>query len=143
MNYKQKFGYITLGAAITVIGMVVGSVIAPPLVAQHNGVFDEVKCRQLIVVDEVGNREILLSNRGISIFNKAGKFAIGMVSAHDSNSISTFDKDGNVAIALTTNQASNVIAISDVQTKKQEMTLAVGKAVAPQLSVVGIKCLKL
>ena len=125
MNYKQKFGYTALGAAIILVGMVVGSIVSPPLVAQHNGIFDEVKCRRLTVVDEAGNREIILNQKGIVILDKAGQPAIGLSSVDDDNSISIFGEDGQVVIALMTGKEQNMITISDNLTKKGAITLAV------------------
>ena len=40
MNYKKKLGYSGLGAVIILSGL--GSILTPQLVAQHNGVFDEI-----------------------------------------------------------------------------------------------------
>ena len=51
MNYKQKFRYILLGATLILVGIVAGSIVSPSLVAQHNGVFEEFKCRRLTVVN--------------------------------------------------------------------------------------------
>ena len=58
MNYKQKLGYTCLGAAIMLIGIGVGSIVSPPLIAQRNGVFDEVNCSRLSIFDE-SKREVI------------------------------------------------------------------------------------
>ena len=36
MNCKQKFGYMVLGAVIMLIGLAVGAIVSPPLIA-HGG----------------------------------------------------------------------------------------------------------
>ena len=41
MNQKQKFGYTVLGALIMLVGIGVGSIVSPPLIAQRDGVFGE------------------------------------------------------------------------------------------------------
>ena len=48
MNNKQKFGYTLLGALIMLIGIGVGAIVSPPLIAQRNAVFDEIVCNQLM-----------------------------------------------------------------------------------------------
>ena len=49
-----------LGAGIMLIGLVVGAIVSPPLIAQRNGVFDKIQCCELRVVDENGNKAIFL-----------------------------------------------------------------------------------
>lgn len=127
MNYKQKFGYTALGAAIILVGMVVGSIVSPPIAAQHNEVFNEIKCRQLTVVDEAGNREIILKQRSVVLLDKAGQPAIGLSFTDEGNSISIF-KDGHVAIGLMTGEEQDGIVLSDNLTKKNAITLAVREA---------------
>ena len=68
MNYKQKLGYTALGAAIMLIGMWVSPLISPQVTAQHNGVFDEIQCRKLTVVDNNGKPAVeLRSSRKSSV----------------------------------------------------------------------------
>ena len=61
MNHKQKLGYMALGAGILAVGIIIGQIITPDIEAQRNGVFDEIVCRSLKVVDKDGNRAISLS----------------------------------------------------------------------------------
>ena len=76
MNHKQKLGYTVLGAVIMLIGIGVGSIVCPPLVAQRNGVFDEIVCSKLTVVDEMGKVAIrsaaLKTGHSILIFDDKG-----------------------------------------------------------------------
>ena len=51
-----------LGAVIMLIGLAVGAIVSPPLGAQRNGVFDEITCRSLNVVDEKGAATIYFGN---------------------------------------------------------------------------------
>ena len=60
MNQKQKLGYMVLGAGIMAIGIIIGQVVTPDIEAQSNGVFDEITCRSLKVVDEKGETGIQL-----------------------------------------------------------------------------------
>ena len=50
MNHKQILGYTVLGAMIMPIG--IGSIVSPPLIAQRDGVFGEIECSKLTVVNE-------------------------------------------------------------------------------------------
>ena len=49
---------MVLGAVIMLIGLAVGAIVSPPLVAQRNGVFDDIVCSKLTVVDKIVCREI-------------------------------------------------------------------------------------
>ena len=74
MNYKQKLGYMALGAGILAIGIIIGQVITPDIEAQSNGVFDNITCRNLTVVDEKGTRRIALSGHGyLYMYDETGK----------------------------------------------------------------------
>lgn len=78
MNYKQKLGYTALGAMIMLVGLGVGSIISPPLVAKNNGVFDEITCSKLTVKDELAG--------------SSKQAAIVLESSPDGNTITIFDK---------------------------------------------------
>ena len=86
MNYKQKLGYTTLGAAIMLIGMWLSPLISPPVTAQHNGVFDHIQCTSLIVMD------------------RKGKTAVELGSNEDVNMVNVHNKQGKEAVALASNE---------------------------------------
>ena len=65
MNHKQKLGYMVLGAVIMFIGMAVGATVSPNLIAQSNGIFDEIVCRKLTVVNKGGEEMVVLSTKGL------------------------------------------------------------------------------
>ena len=46
------------------IGLAVGTIVSPPLIAQRNGVFDKITCREIEVIDKDGNEAISLSTTG-------------------------------------------------------------------------------
>lgn len=73
MNHKQKLGYMALGAGIMALGIIIGQSTTPDIEAQSNGVFDEIVCNKLTVVDESGKRAILLygdeESNGIFVFD--------------------------------------------------------------------------
>lgn len=64
------------------VGIIIGQFVTPDIKAQNNGVFDEITCRQLKVVD------------------CAGRDAIGLVGIGPANGIYILDKSGNTAIRL-------------------------------------------
>ena len=80
MNHKQKLGYTLLGAGIMALGIIIGQWGTPDIEAQSNGVFDEIVCKGLRVIDEEGNKAIDLStdSEGCSIvvYDKEGRRGI-------------------------------------------------------------------
>lgn len=117
MNHKQKFTYTALGAVIMLIGLCVGAIISPPLIAQRNGVFDDITCRMLIVVDEAGKPAISLSaselfGNVIQISNKEG-IAIALAASEDKNVILVQDKAGKGGLHFNASADENVIRLID------------------------------
>lgn len=61
MKFAHKFGYIALGGALMLIGMIASSIFMPSLIAQRDK-FGEVECTGLVVVGPDGNETIRLGN---------------------------------------------------------------------------------
>ena len=80
MKRKVDVRSMVLGAVIMLIGLMVGAIVSPPLIAQRNGVFDEIQCSKLTVVDKNGNEGVILvgleEGNGVIIFDENGKTAI-------------------------------------------------------------------
>ena len=53
MNYKQKSGYMLLGAGLLAVGIIIGRLIEKRMEAQSVGVFDKVQCREFDLVDKM------------------------------------------------------------------------------------------
>ena len=91
MNQKQKLGYMVLGAVILAVGIIIGQVIAPGIEAQSNGVFDEIICTKLTVVNDAGTHKIeLISEQDQNILrltDRAGTPQIGISVSDDGNSM--------------------------------------------------------
>ena len=66
MKQKVSIRDMAFGAVIMLIGLVVGAIVSPPLIAQRNGVFGEIKCTGLTVVDKDGSKMIVLSSDEIA-----------------------------------------------------------------------------
>ena len=76
MNYRQKLGYTALGAIIMLIGLTIGTIVAPPLIAQNTGVFDTIECKSLTILDNNGQPAINLVSdpvRNIIAVHKPGE----------------------------------------------------------------------
>ena len=80
MNHKQKLGYMALGAGILAIGIIIGQWGTPDIEAQNKGVFDEIQCKNLIIVDDAGKRAIELGQNGndVLIYDRAGQIRIAL-----------------------------------------------------------------
>ena len=138
MNHKQKLGYMALGAGILALGIIIGQAITPNIEAQSNGVFDEITCRSLNVVDKNGNAGIQLlavgdtnlivigdnspgtgriylgtdhGTNGITITDGAGNSAIELKAKEHQNHVQVFDKAKNRAILLNTHEDANAVTI--------------------------------
>lgn len=61
MHKKQKIRYAVFGSVITFVLMVMVAIGVSPLIALNNGVFDEIQCTQLTVVDKAGKKAIVLN----------------------------------------------------------------------------------
>ena len=85
MSNKQKVGYMALGAGILAFGITIGQFITPDIEAQNNGVFDQITCREIQVVDEHGKLRIYLDILNgasiISLHNSQGSDAIRLYAA--------------------------------------------------------------
>ena len=123
MNYKQKLGYILLGAGIMAVGITIGQFITPNIEAQNNGVFDKIICRSLSVVDETGKVKCLLSvdedGSGVHIYGKDGNQVISLGADEHVNGISLYDKAGKSAISLNAGKDRNSVMIYNKAGKKE------------------------
>lgn len=76
MNYKQKLGYTVLGAVIMAVGIAIGQFSTPNIEAQSNGVFDDIRCYGLTVMNKHGDPAIVLGSssrdeNAIILYNQA------------------------------------------------------------------------
>ena len=121
MNHKQKFFYTLLGAGIMALGITIGQFITPNIEAQNNGVFDEIQCSKLTVVDKHGKKAIRLvsseKSNGIVVYNEDGDSAIDLVSFFkEGNKIAIYNVSNSdkVGIGLTAgDELGNGMSIHD------------------------------
>ena len=86
---------MVLGAGIMLIGLATGAIVSPPLIAQRNGVFDEIVCSRLTVV------------------NHAGEHMIDLISGEEGNAISLSDKAGTPQMELSVRDEVHSIMITN------------------------------
>jgi len=91
-----------LGAVIMLIGLAVGAIVSPPLIAQRDGVFDEILCRKITVVDSVGTEGVVLeSNEEVNQIIVKGKIGGGVgLKSHRKigNVLSIVSQQGELAV---------------------------------------------
>ena len=132
MNQKQKLGYTALGAVIMLVGIGIGSIVSPPLIAQRDGVFGEIECTKLTVVDNAGKPSIVLNvgkeKNVVAIFDNAGKPAVSLFAGEEGgeegHGVVIFSKTGEAAIALAATEDGNRVVIVDKAGGKTAIGLA-------------------
>ena len=110
MNYKQKLGYMALGAGILALGIIIGQVITPDIEAQNNGVFDKITCRGIGVIDKDGEMTILVQDGSVSVYGKDGGSATMSTDEHG-GSVVVGGKDGGI-VGMSTNEHGGVVNVS-------------------------------
>ena len=117
MNHKQKLGYTVLGAVIMLVGLGLGAIVSPPLIAQRNGVFDEIECSKLTVVDKNDKLAIILAanedENGIVLLNQAGTMSARLSTDKDGSSLGLFNAEGERSIALLGTETGGIVALCD------------------------------
>ena len=83
MNYRQKLGYILLGAGIMAVGITIGQFVTPNIEAQSNGVFDTIVCRELFVRNTDSDvRRVIISPDSV-IIARGKKKAVELRASED------------------------------------------------------------
>lgn len=131
MNYKQKCFYTALGAVIMLIGIGVGAIVSPPLIAQKADVLGEIQCTGLTVADMSGEPAIVLRTdetlgNGIVIHNPAGTPALLFVADDAGNNLAVADKSGEPAVLLRTSELANRVIVRN-PSGKDGVRLSAGK----------------
>ena len=131
MNQKQKCLYTALGAVIMLIGMGVGAIVSPPLIAQREGMLGEIQCTGLTVVDMSGEPAIILRvdealGNGIVLHNPQGTPAVLLVADETGNSLALADKSGEPTVLLRTSELANRVIVRN-PSGKDGVRLSAGK----------------
>ena len=117
MNHKQKLGYMALGAGILALGIMIGQFVTPASEAQSNGVFDEITCRSLSVIDDKGQTAIQLDTsifNSVTVFDKVGNECILLADTSFGSTVTVYGRAGSKGIALGSSMVDgNGVAIFD------------------------------
>ena len=101
---KQKTLYFVYGAVAMLLGVVIGAIVSPDSVAQSNGVFDEIICSKLIVVDNEGRGAIQLSteeeDRFVRLYDTEGNALVALAAKPQTRALIMADRNGAPAITL-------------------------------------------
>ena len=123
MNHKQKFGYIVFGSLLTLTAMGIGALLAPPLTAQNNGVFDHIECKSLTVVNQHGAEAIALESEPtlnspmIRIYNPDGTIGIVLATSDAASTIFVSGPDG-LGVAIGAQKGGNTVGIMNPSGEK-------------------------
>ena len=90
MKRKICVKSMVLGAGIMLIGLTIGAIVSPPLIAQRNDAFDIITCRKLVVVDDNSNKTVQLGTSveghgAIVLYNKHGEETVILNTFKDSD----------------------------------------------------------
>ena len=113
MNYKQKLGYMALGAGILAVGIIIGQFVTPDIEAQNNGVFDKITCRELEVIDKNGKAAVVLAavGRPVVALYRNGKTAVTLGANPFRNYVRVYGKNEKTAVVLATHENSNEVIV--------------------------------
>ena len=137
MNYKQKSGYMLLGAGLLAVGIIIGRLIEtrmkvePRMEAESIGVFEKVTCRELEVVGEDGHTAIVMESNDKSnnmrIYDRHGNFAMLLGSIDEvGNGLSVYDRFSRLRIGLTTSDGWDNVTGSGLAVYDEWGQVAVG-----------------
>ena len=119
MKHRERFGYMFLGAVIMLVGLGLGAILSPPMVAQQrNGVFDNIECNTLSILGKNGQTAFFFgtipSGNVCLVYKPSGKEAMNLWSSAFGNGITIFDDSEKSALSLRNFKGlENKIAIHD------------------------------
>ena len=150
MNHKQKLGYMVLGAVIMLVGLGLGAIVSPPLIAQKYNLFDEIRCSKITVADKYDKPAIVLSSdeatgNGIVLFNQAGKQAAILHASEDGNSLGIYNPAGKHAVSLGSSETGSDIALLNEE-EQMAISLLVDKELGRLVAVLneeGVEAIRL
>ena len=118
----EKLQYMVIGAVLMAVGIGIGSIFTPPLVAQRNNVFDEIICHELIVVGPNGDDVVTLGSSGnggaMSVFDYTGKSIMKINSTMIGNAMVIYDSVGRESISLFGTMNERGVFLSDTSGKE-------------------------
>ena len=122
MKRKICVRSMVLGAAIMLIGLAVGAIVLPPLIAQRDDVFGDIQCTGLTVVDKQGNVAVALDTddaNQVLVNDKQRKRAVALSSSLIGNMVAVYNKQGKEAVELTDTEYGGRFNVYNNQGKKR------------------------
>ena len=135
MKRKICVRSMVLGAGIMLIGLAVGAIVSSPLIAQNNGVFDKIQCREIEVIDENDKVGIVLksdvhANRILIYDLEMDARAIVLQNSEDGNQIELMrvpaEFMNNDGVRLLSSREVNLVSVSHPQKMADAIELAAG-----------------
>ena len=134
MTYKQKLGYMLLGAGILALGIIIGQWGTPDIEAQSNGVFDKITCREIEVVDKDGNKAIVLhhnefGHNELIVYHPQGRQGIKLQSGGWGNYAIVFEDADNEqeAVALAGTSTENYVIVRNFRSSDRAAAKLISK----------------
>ena len=139
MKHKVNARDMALGAGIMLIGLAVGVIGTTPLIAQREGVFGEIQCSRLVVVDETGKPAITLATDAkesglpekqnvMIVYNKSGEKAVVIGTHREHNGVDVHDKQGEPLAVLSASRQGGMLRLltMDSRNSRQPAILLLG-----------------
>ena len=121
MKRKVCVRSMFLGAVIMLIGLAVGAIVSPPLIAQRDGVFEKIVCHELEVVNKSGTRAVSLRSgddgkNDVLLYDGFGRKAITLNATTfepmSGNALQIHSHRGDIGISLLVNNQPKVNGIT-------------------------------
>ena len=103
------------------IGLAVGAIVSPPLIAQRDDVFGDIQCTGLTVVDKQGNVGVALdtdnANGSFFVFGKDGGGGAAMNINADGGSVAVYNNQGTPCASMDAHADGGSVGVSNNQGK--------------------------
>lgn len=139
MKHKVNVRDVALGAGIMLIGFAVGAIVTTPLIAQREGVFGEIQCSRLVVIDETGKPAITLATdtkehglpekqNAVIVYNKSGEKVVVIGTHREHNGVDVHDKQGEPLAGLSDSKQGGMLKLltMDSRNSRQPAILLLG-----------------
>ena len=116
MKRKVCVRSMVLGAGILALGIIIGQWVTPDIEAQNNGVFDEIRCTQLTVVNQTGEPVINLKatqdGGTLGMMDKTRKISAILSIERKNPSLHLSNKKQNASVSLVVDENGGGLLLS-------------------------------
>ena len=114
MRHGQRFGYMILGALIMLVGLGIGAIVSPPLIAQN--ALGRIRCTGLTVVNAAGEIVMALEAEreggAIAVTNKTKTAAAVLTTEEKLPGLYLVDKETNAKAVISINEDGAGVTVS-------------------------------